>query len=340
MYNEYGKTSRKKLRSYMRNGFFLLFLLLTALPLCAQDLDISLFDDTPNIGRTAPPLESLRLTPPPAPDIRIDLDNTEEQPATPAQGPVAAGVTSPPSTDSSSGPLPALPSTHIDLSGTSPAPVVPIPNNPQQYSGAPLHDVSTFDIKGFSLAMPAMDALSSARKKGYRVTLTQESVPLFYATDYAYKCKRKGLVIPDEIKQCIKDYACHEKTRYISEAVLSKKNEIFQLYFTSNATENLLYKIIYINKGDNSLNFTRINKAIKQLRFKEFWNAVFEKFGYPDNQEKYIWGNPAKAYMTANMSGSNYDGRIIMEDVTLSNEDYFEAEDVEIERPPQHRFSF
>ena len=317
----------------MRNGFFLIFLFFSALPLCAQDLDISLFDDeTPNIGRTAAPLDSLRLTPPPAPDIRIDLDNTQTQPSAP---------TAPTQTETPAQTLPTLPSTHISLSGTSPAPVVPASTpSSATSSGAPLHDVSNFDLKGFSLGEPATEILRRAMKKGYRTKLTQESVPLFYATDYSYRCKQKGLVIPDEIKQCIKDYACHEKTRYISEATLTRKNEEFRLYFTSNATENLLYKIIYTNKGDNSLNFTRINKAIKQLRQKEFWNAVFEKFGYPDDQEKYIWGNPAKAYMTAYMTGSNYDGYIIMEDVTLSNEDYFEAEDIELERPPRNKFSF
>ena len=291
-----------------------------------QDLDISLFDDdVPVLGRTAPPLDSLRLTPPPAPDIRIDLDNSQDQQATPT----------PPPPES----LPSLPSTHIDLSGTSPAPVTTRPTRPKGPT-APLHDVSSFEISDFGLGIPANEIFRKARQKGFKVTITQESVPLYYATDYAYQCRRKGLVIPDQVNQCIKDFACHKKTRYISEAKLTRKNEIIHLYFTSNATDNLLYKILYINKGDNSLNFTRINKAKKELRQKEFWAAVFERYGYPDDGEKYIWGDPSKAYMKAYMSGSNYDAFILMEDVSLSNEDYFEAKDVEDDRPVRNTFAF
>lgn len=307
----------------MTKKLVLYFLLLIAGSVQAQDLDISLFDDTPILGRGAAPLDSLRLTPPPAPDIRIDLDNSQD-------------ITVQPQEPVPSDPLPPLPSTHIDLSGTSPAPIA----GPAQPSRppVPLHDVSGFELGEFNLQMSADDAIQRARQAGYKVRITQESVPLFYSTDYAYKCRAKGLVIPDQITQCIKDYACHEKTRYISEVFLTKKNIEIRLYFTSNATDNLLYKIIYKNKGDNSLNFTHINKARKELRLKEFWNAVFDKFGYPDDSRNYIWGDPTKGYMKAYMSGSNYDGFIILEDVKLSNDDYFAAEDVEIERPPRNTF--
>ena len=106
----------------------------------------------------------------------------------------------------------------------------------------------------------------------------------------------------------------------------------------------MLYKIVYLNKGDSSLNFTRINLAKKQLRQKEFWDAVFEKYGYPDSYSKdgsqYFWGVQNDAYMTAYMNGSDYDAYMIVEDVHLSNEDYWEAEDIETERPPKNKFSF
>ena len=88
------------------------------------------------------------------------------------------------------------------------------------------------------------------------------------------------------------------------------------------------------------MNFTRINKARKELRQKEFWDAVFAKYGYPDDDKLYIWGNPQKAYMKVYMSGSAYDGFIIMEDVKLSNDDYFAAEDVNSERLPRNTFAF
>ena len=44
--------------------------------------------------------------------------------------------------------------------------------------------------------------------------------------------------------------------------------------------------------------------------------------------------------MKAFLTGSSYDAYIILEDIQLSNEDYFEAEDIENERPPRYTFTF
>ena len=327
MYNECDQRSRKKFkRGFMTKIFLLCFLLLCIGTASAQeDFDIPFFDDTPILGRTAPPLDSVRLTPPPAPDIRIDLDNSRDQPTQP---------TPPPSQ-----PLPSIPSTHIDLSGTSPAPVTVVSSSPST-PPVPLHDVSSFDISDFSLGLPAKEIFQKAKQKGYRVTITQESVPLHYATDYDYACRQKGLVIPDQIKQCVKDLACHQKTRYISEATLTRKNEVIRLYFTSNATDNLLYKILYMNKGDNSLNFTRRNLAKKVRRRDAFWNMMYETYGYPDDKELLIWGDPQKAYMQARMQGSNYNAYIVLEDKEIPDGDYQDADEQKGDLHYRHTFTF
>ena len=302
--------------------FFFSILLLSGV-VFAQDLDVSLFDDTPNLGRDSKPLDSIRLTPPPAPDIRVDLDNGK-----------TIKITEPttPTVD-----IPPLPSNPIELSEPV-SPNEPTPTKPEP--PRILKDVSLFDIANFSLGETSKEVLQKALKNGFKVTTTQEEVPLYYATDYAYKCRRYGYITPQQVSQCIKDFACKEKTRYISEAILTKKNEVLKLYFTSNATENRLYKILYINKGDPSLNFTTINTYSKLTRQEEFWKAVFDKYGYPDDEQKYIWGDPRKAYMRAFISGSAYNAYLIMEDVRLFNDDYYEADDIEKERPPKNNFAF
>lgn len=298
----------------------LAFILVFAPPVLAQDLDISLFDDTPNIGQNAAPLDSLRITPPPAPDIRINLDNS---------------VTLPPIPQKPEPPAPPIPSTAIDLPGTN-SPTEPEPQTPAR----PPKDASGFEVGDFGLGETATYALQKAKRLGYKVLGTQENIPLFYATEYDHRCRQEGVRIPDAISKCIQDYACHEQTRYIAEATLQRKNEHLTLYFTSNANHNELYKIVYINKGDNSLNFTQINKVKKQQRQNDFWNAVFDKYGYPDDEKNYVWGDPTKAYMKAFMTGSAYDAYIVLEDVHLSNEDYFAAADTEEERPPRNNFGF
>ena len=314
----------------MKKRFLIILLLCCTKIAWAQDLDISLFDDTPpNLGRKAAPLDSILLTPPPLPDIRIDLDNSKEPPAPPVPAQTEAPK------------LPAIPSEQINLSGnvstpTKIAPAVETKPAPKPY------DVSQFDLADFNLGMSSDEAFKRALQKGFKVSITEEDVPRFYASDYANRCRMRGVIIPADVINCVKDYACTEGTRYIRDAVLKRKNEVIQLFFTSNATGNALYKIIYINKGDNSLNFTQINTARKKLRYKEFWDAMFSKYGYPDSRDNNVltWGNPTESYMQAYVTGSAYDAYIIMEDVSLSNDDYFEAEDIQSERPPQNRFDF
>jgi len=288
----------------------------------AQDLDISLFDDVPNLGNNAAPLDSLRITPPPAPDIRISLDNS-----TPILPPPAEPVPV----------IPPTPSAAIDLPGAPPPQEKPT-QKPKPVR--PVHDVTTFEVSDFALGESSTNIFKQAQQSGFKVLGTQENIPLFYATEYDHRCRQQRIWTPEALSQCIQDYACHEKTRYIAEATLQRKNEFVTLYFTSNANDNALYKIIYVNKGDNSLNFTRVNKMKKQQRQTEFWNAVFDKYGYPDDEQKYIWGDPTKAYMKAYVTGSAYDAYIILEDLRLSNEDYFAAMDIEAERPPRNQFRF
>ena len=311
----------------MRKKYIFFFFFFAIRSVCAQDLDVSLFDDTPNLGRDSQPLDSLRLTPPPAPDIRIELDNSTSTP------PAAPEPTQPV--------IPPPPSSPITLSEQTATPEQPTTETkPKTELPRIYKNVALFKVAGLKLGESATKALKKARQKGFKVVSTQEEVPLYYATNYAYKCRQNGFITPDKLSQCIKDYACHEETRYISQATLAKKNVVLTLYFTSKLTKNVLYKIVFLDKGDPSLNFTHINRLRKLTRQKEFWNAVFDKYGAPDDETKYTWGNPEKAYLKAYMAGSAYDAYLIMEDVSLFNDDYYAADDKEKARPPKNKFAF
>ncbi len=340
----------------MGKTIIILFLLLEAGFAHAQNLDISLFseeamnddyyvpddEELPQLGRKAAPLDSVLLAPPPAPQVRISLtpDIPPAPPPAPQATPEADASDQAISLSSAQTPssLPVLPTTNVTDSGTTPS---PFGNKPApEKIKPPLHNVLGFDLSGFELNETLTSVLKKAKKQGFKVKTTEDKIPLFYATDYAHKCRNEGLVIPQKVNECILNYAESEKTAYIAKAVLTRKNEVLELYFTSRAVDNLLYKIVYLNKGDNSLNFTRINKERKRIRQQAFWNAVFDKYGYPDDGENYIWGDPTKAYMKIYMDGSAYNAYIIMEDVKLSNEDYWAAEDAQSERPSPHTFSF
>ena len=292
----------------------------------AQDLDISLFDDIPNVGHDATPLDSLRITPPPAPDIRINLDTSEP---TNQPSPTTPEIST----------TPTLPSISISLP-TVQKPSAEAEKPKKTTTKHVFHDVTAFDVCDFELGDSANIVFQKAKRLGFKVLGTQERIPLFYATDYEQKCRDAGIIPPDAVAKCVQDYACHEKTRYIAEASLQRKNEHLVLFFTSAANDNALYKIVYVNKGDNSLNFTEVNRMKKNQRQVEFWNAVFDKYGYPDDEQEFIWGDPEKAYMKAYITGAAYDAYIILEDTKLSDADYFTAKGIEDDRPPRNRFSF
>ena len=120
----------------------------------------------------------------------------------------------------------------------------------------------------------------------------------------------------------------------------NKIGESIEFSFTSPATDNRVWKIHYENKGDNSLNFTRANTRKKLDRQEAFLNALFDKFGPPDNSKEYIWGYEDDAFMRAGMYGSNYDAYITLTDADLEYEDSLQAKEWLDEAKPFEHFGF
>ena len=274
----------------------------------------------PNIGRKAIPLDKLVLTPAPLPEVSIDLQDKlppEPQPNQP----------------------PPLVNTRQES-----IPIPPMENgeNYQPTQLANVHDVRQFDIEEFSLGMLPKEVVRTALRKGYKIVKAKKAIPLFQTTHYDTLCRQSGVYVPDKLRDCIRAYAQQNKQDYIEQIILEKKatRESFQFSFTSPATGNELFRIVYRTKGDNSLAFTRPNVVKKLNRKEAFFNAVFNMYGYPDDNSKLIWGDPEDAYMQVSMYGSGYDGTIIFNDTKLSNEDYFAATDWKAETETPYHFGF
>ena len=293
-----------------------------------ETAEVSYTSTEPNIGRKGIPLDEVVLTPPPLPKVAIDL---REQPKIPE--PVEE-------------PLPQQ----------QPEPVVntrqdkinlPPPDQPEEVPPAPvnlanLHDVHTFDVEGFYLGMSPKAVFQMAREKGYRLGKVKKKLPLFQTSHYESLCREQGVYVPAQLRDCIRAYGQRNNQDYIEEIVLTKAetHESFHFKLTSLATGNEVYQIIYLNKGDNSLNFMPSNLAKKLSRKEAFFNAIFDKFGYPDDSKELIWGSKGHAYMQVSMTGSAYNALIKLEDVALSNEDYFAAADWKAEQKSSHHFGF
>ncbi len=299
--------------------------------------------DKPNLGRNAKPLSELVLTPPPLPGITINLgDKKAEEPAPqPEPQPVVKKE----------------PSRPIDITPKEVKPTVEIVKQPEPVKEKPAPkqmpknldelfgqsaDVTKMNISGFMLGMTPDEIVQTARAEKWKVIKQKEDMPLFRDAFYNEKCREKQIHIVEQINDCKVRMAKNDQVYYTSELTVESpnKSEVVLVLFSSHATGNKAYKIYYQSRGDNSLGFTQKNLEAKQRRKDMFWNKVFEAYGYPDDAEQIIWGDITKTYMKASMSGSSYDGFLVMEDKAIQDTDYFAAEDAAKTLPYTDPFTF
>ena len=329
-----------------------------------QAQEVPLFgDSTPNLGRSAKPQNTLHLTPTELPDVSVSLDNTPSKrsavvtlkPQQTAEPKAREPLKIPGGNRFSEAQSDAL-SKQLDQSLDQSRQVVqqpqeppkmpsvvedPMPESLQDLFGK-THDVHAFDISGMALGMTPEEILEVAKERGYTVTRTDYDIPLYRTSFYAERCRAGGHRRPEVIQSCIVDLARADEVHYLSSLTLARPEsaEYMQVLFSTNATGNQAYKIFYENKGDNSLNFTRRNLAKKARRRDAFWNMVYETYGYPDDKEQFLWGDPQRAYMKAAMQGSSYNAYLMLEDKEITDGDYAEAADVKTELPFRQSFTF
>lgn len=271
----------------------------------------------PNLGRNAIPLDSLRLTPNPLPDISIDLTNKKEteQVVEPKKEP-----------------------TPVYITNQTPNVVNPNTEKIAKHLIQP-QDVRGFELDHFYLGMTPAEIRQIALENGYKITKSKKELPLFLTTRYEQECRLEGFYLPADIRACIREKGLTDKTVFLKDMTLVRgKNESLYFEFTSPATGNQAWRITYLNKGDNSLNFNQVNTVKKLNRRDAFISAVLDKFGNPDDAKNYIWGDKDDAFMQIAVYGTAYDARITLTDMALSDEDYFEAKEWLAENPSPENF--
>lgn len=203
-------------------------------------------------------------------------------------------------------------------------------------------DVYNFDISGITLGMTPDEVVEKATDAGYRATKIEHGIPLHRTSFYNETCRKAGLHRLEVIQNCIVDMAKEDEVYYVSSITFAKDvtAEYIQVLFSTKATENISYKIYYENKGDNSLNFTRRNLAKKLRRRDAFVKMLYETYGAPDNSDQLVWGDLDKAYMRAQMQGSNYNAYLILEDKEIYNDDWADADEKKGDLPYRYSFTF
>lgn len=355
----------------IRNCTVILTLLLT-LPVFAEEVKIPLFEDNiPNLGRQANPQDNIILTPSQLPDIRIDFDKKiappikkkeiqkpSAQPTTKPAKPITLGTAfskedstkmSRQLNDEIQRYQESKVRKEFEKAEAEAKKNKKIEEEQSKETVQPqiledlfgqMKDVRTFDISGIELGMTPDEVVEEAKDRGYEITKVEHKIPLHLTTFYKERCHPNGRVIDKQ--NCIIDQAKEDEVYYISSITMVRPQtaEYMQVLFSSHATDNEAYKIYYENKGDNSLNYTRKNLAKKVRRRDAFWNLMYETYGQPDDKDNMIWGNPQEAYMQAMMQGSAYNAYIVLEDKSITDEDYIAANEQSEELRYKHSFTF
>lgn len=169
-------------------------------------------------------------------------------------------------------------------------------------TGASPAAVESFDIAGIMLGMPFEDVQTLFFKdKGLYSPRKKDSIVYTIAKDWKfnldYECRRQGIVIPAELSKCVNSLARNRGLLYASELHLERENtgEKIVVYFTSNATDNLVWRIVYNNDANDLEGADEKFENQRQKKILAFWQNVLDKYGAP-NSGTDKWVSTTNAY--------------------------------------------
>lgn len=169
-------------------------------------------------------------------------------------------------------------------------------------------NVSSFDIAGVMLGMPFEDVQTLFFKtKGLYTPRAKNSIVYTIHKDWKYnldyECRQQNIVVPSELEKCINSLARNRGLLYASELHLERENtgETLVIYFTSNATDNLVWRILYNNDVNELEGAAEKFENQRQKKILAFWQNVLDKYGAPNSgTDKWIsTNNPYDPMMTA-----------------------------------------
>lgn len=189
-------------------------------------------------------------------------------------------------------------------------------------------NVQDFDIAGVMLGMSYEDIQSRfLTKHGLYAPKKNKSVVYSLHTDWKYnldyECRQLGVIIPDKLSKCINGLARDRGLLYVSEIHLVRNltGETLDIYLTSNATDNVVWRVMYKNDVDVTEGTHEKFQNQREKKILSFWKGVLEKYGSP-NSGSDKWVSSENAYspmMTAYAGGLELiDNGIYANDVAIN----------------------
>ena len=161
--------------------------------------------------------------------------------------------------------------------------------------------VSGFDIAGIMLGMSFDEAQLVARENGLYVNRPKNSVIYTMHPDWKYnldyECRRSGVYAPAKLDACINSLARNRGVMYASELHLVRgvTGETIDVYFTSNATDNVVWKIVYKNDVDEMPGDAEKFANQRDKKIWAWWQNVLDKYGNP-NSDTDKWVSSDNSY--------------------------------------------
>ena len=134
-----------------------------------------------------------------------------------------------------------------------------------------------------------------------------------------YECRQNRVYAPADLEKCINSLARNRGVLYVSEMHLVRQStgETIDVYFTSNATDNVVWKITYKNDADEIEGDDPKFSSQRDRKIMAFWQNVLDKYGSP-NADTDKWVSSDNSYdpmMTA------YYGELEMVECGIKSED-------------------
>jgi maltose-binding protein MalE len=102
-----------------------------------------------------------------------------------------------------------------------------------------------------------------------------------------YECRQNNIFVPDQLEKCINSLAQNRGLLYVSEIHLERTftGETLDIYFTSNATDNVVWKVVYNNDVDTMEGEHEKFANQREKKMLAFWQGIIDKYGTPNSDE-------------------------------------------------------
>lgn len=180
-------------------------------------------------------------------------------------------------------------------------------------------NASVFDISGVMLRMSTKQVDETMQNRGFKKIMQKYQIPNFIKWRNEETCRNVGVVGYERLDACVVERSKKDKQQYVQVAKYSKfdtKEEI-EVTFTSNYTDNKVYKIIYKSMAASVTGNSAKAVYLRNIKIYDFWKKINQKYGAPDNKEDVTWGlGGNKPYLKAQT------GNLLLEDPMFRELDY------------------